>query len=284
MGIIAAIRDFLTPLPVWAERGEILMPLFGQAHRLWLIACVCAGLLLTRAHRRLEHSPQAKRRFELGIATAPIVLLCAHMASMLCFSAFYPSCLPLHLCNLCEVLAIAFALTGNGLYGNVLYGVGLAGSASALIFPGWGHAPAFSLPSICGFGEHLLVLAFIVMKLRDKGIRPAFWDIWQPIVFTGIYVCAIYPFNKRHGTNFAFVNWALPDTPLAAWDEIYGNPGYIAVYALAFLLFELMLFLPWRTRGASAGGGSERRWGRARAANAAWQRQPPDRRSGSLHR
>lgn len=245
---MAAIQDFITPLPVWTERGEIRIPLFGTGHRLWLIACICAGFVLVGAHRGLAAAPEARRRFEIGIAATPLALLAIHTASMFAFDAFNPSCLPLHICNLCEVLVLVYALSGNELLGSVLYGVGTVGSLAALLFPGWSYAPTFSLPSVCGFGEHSLVLMFIIMKLRDKSIRPDFRQLWQPLVFTGIYVAAIQPFNSGYGTNFAFVNWAPPGTPLALWDEMYGNPGYIVVYALAFIALEIALFLPWRRK------------------------------------
>ena len=246
MGIMAAIQDFLTPLPVWNDRGEVLLPLFGTAHLIWLAICLAAGALLVAAHRRLDARPAEKHRLELCITLTPFVLLAAHIASMLAWGAFNASCLPLHICNLCEVLALVFALTGSRSCGTILYGVGMVGSLAALLFPGWSYAPAWSLPSVCGFGEHMLVLAFIVMKVRDKSIAPALGDIWQPLVLTGIYVAAIFPLNKLLGTNFAFVNWAPQGTPLLAWEQTFGNPGYITVYAAVFAALELALFLPWR--------------------------------------
>lgn len=254
MDTIAAIQDFLTPLPIWTERGEVRMPLFGSGHRLWLIACVCVGFVLVSAHRGLASAPEKRRRFEIRIAAIPLVLLAIHAASMLAFDAFNPSCLPLHICNLCEVLVLVYALTGNEFSGSVLYGVGIVGSLAALLFPGWSYAPTFSLPSVCGFGEHLLVLLFIIMKLRDKSIRPAFDRLWQPLAFTGIYVAAVYPFNSRYGTNFAFINWAPYGTPLALWDEMCGNPGYIVIYVLVFIGLGVALFWPWRTMSAKKTG------------------------------
>ena len=246
MDIVGAIIDFFTPLPVWDARGETLMPLFGTAHQLWLIVCIGMGLLLVSGHRGLARYPKAQRRFELQVAFLPAVLCAVHIGAMAAFGAFRPGCLPLHLCNLAEVLAIAYAVRGDELTGNVLYGIGIIGPFAALLFPGWTTAPAFSLPAVCGFVEHTLVISYIIMKLRDKGLRPALECIWQPLVFTGIYVSAIYPFNKRWRTNFAFVNWPLPGTPLEIWEQMYGNPGYLVSYTVAFVLIEAALFFPWR--------------------------------------
>lgn len=250
MDIMTAIADFLTPLPVWTERGEILMPLFGGEHRVWLIICLLLGIGLVRTRQLLAHDRRMRRRLDLAVAMAPLVLLAIHIISMLVYGAFNASCLPLHICNLCEVLVLVYALTGNEPVGSVLYGVGTVGSLAALLFPGWTYAPALSLPSVCGFMEHLLVLLFIIMKLRDKSIRPDFRQLWQPVAFTGAYAAAVYPVNKLYGTNFAFINWAPPDTPLALWERMCGNPGYLAIYALAFIALEIALFLPWRTRAA----------------------------------
>ena len=248
MDIVGAIVDFFSPLPVWDARGETLMPLFGRAHQIWLIVCICAAAALVSAFSRMDDGSREKRRFELAVAAAPLALLGIHLASMLAQGAFHPGCLPLHLCNLAEVLALAYALRGDELTGNVLYGIGITGSLAALLFPGWTTAPPFSLPAVCGFAEHTLVVSYVLMKLRDKSLRPALERIWQPLVFTGIYVSAIYPVNKRLGTNFAFVNWPLAGTPLEVWAQMYGNPGYIACYALVFVLIEIALFFPWREK------------------------------------
>lgn len=246
MELMPAIEEFMTPLPVWTERGEILLPLFGAGHLAWLAACLCAGVALVLMHRRLGEDSEKQRRFELAVALAPLLLLGIHSSSMLAWGAFNPNCLPLHICNLCEILALVYALSGERNVGDVLYGVGIVGSLAALLFPGWSNAPAWSLPSVCGFVEHALVLAFIAMKVLDGSIRPSRRDIWKPLAFTALYLAAIFPLNHLLGTNYAFVNWAPYGTPLLAWEEAFGNPGYIAIYALVFAALEAALFLPWR--------------------------------------
>ena len=252
MDIMAAIIDFMTPLPVWDARGDVLLPLFGTEHLTWLAFCLLAGFALVAMHRKLAGRPEEQRRLELAVAFAPFIFLGVHTSSMLAWGAFNTNCLPLHICNLCEVLALTFAISRRKGIGTVLYGVGTVGSLAALLFPGWSTAAAWSLPSLCGFMEHMLVLAFIVMKLRDGSIRPNIRQIWQPLAFTGIYTAGIYPFNKLAGTNFAFVNWAPYGTPLLGWEQRLGNPGYIGVYLTVFVLLELALFLPWRAEATPA--------------------------------
>lgn len=244
------IADFFTPLSVWTERGEILMTPYGAGHLVWLAVCLCLGIMLVRKHRTLGKKQASQRRFELAIAGAPLFLLGTHILSMVAFRAFSPGCLPLHVCNLCEVLALVYALLHNDSVGSALYGMGIVGSLAALLFPGWSNAPTWSLPSVCGFVEHTLVLAFIVMKTLDGSIRPMHRDIWKPLAATGLYLAIIYPLNHLLGTNFAFVNWAPYGTPLIGWEETFGNPGYIAIYALVFVALEAVLFLPWRAIGA----------------------------------
>ena len=245
MDIMSSITGFLTPLSVWTERGEILMPPFSSGHLVWLAVCLCMGSVLVWMHRRLNRERTAQLRLELAVACAPLFLLDVHMSSMFAFRAFSPSCLPLHICNLCELLALAYALTCNEGTGSVLYGMGIVGSLAALLFPGWSNAPAWSLPSVCGFMEHALVLTFITMKVLDGSICPKRRDIWKTLAATGLYLAVIYPLNHLLGTNFAFVNWAPYGTPLLGWEEAFGNPGYIVVYALVFVALEAALFLPW---------------------------------------
>ena len=108
MELMPAIEEFMTPLPVWTERGEILLPLFGAGHLAWL-----------------GEDSEKQRRFELAVALAPLLLLGIHSSSMLAWGAFTPNCLPLHICNLCEILALVYALSGERNVGDVLYGVGI---------------------------------------------------------------------------------------------------------------------------------------------------------------
>lgn len=256
MDIMSSITGFLTPLSVWTERGEILMPSFSAGHLVWLVTCLCVDSVLVCTHRRLNRERASQARFELAVACAPLFLLGVHMSSMVAFRAFSPGCLPLHICNLCELLALTYALTCNASIGSVLYGVGIVGSLAALLFPGWSNAPAWSLPSVCGFMEHALVLTFITMKLLDRSICPRRRDIWKPLAATGLYLAIIYPLNHLLGTNFAFVNWAPHGTPLLGWEEAFGNPGYIVVYALVFVALEVLLFLPWHARANKSQSGT----------------------------
>ena len=252
MDTTTGITRFLTPLSVWTEQGEILLPPYGVGHLAWLAACLCLGITLVRMNYRLATKEVPQHRMELAVACTPLFLLGAHMVSMAAFRAFSPGCLPLHVCNLCEVLALVYAITHDGSVGSTLYGMGIVGSLAALLFPGWTNAPAWSLPSVCGFLEHTLVLAFIAMEVLGGSICPKRRDIWKPLAATGLYLAAIYPLNHALGTNFAFVNWAPYGTPLLGWEETFGNPGYIAVYALVFVALEAVLFLPWHT-GAHKG-------------------------------
>lgn len=245
MDTVSSILRFLTPLSVWTERGEILMPPFGAGHLVWLAACLCVGNVLACAHRRLRRERTAQLHLEFVVVCTPLILLGTHMLSMIAFRAFSAGCLPLHICNLCEILAFAYALTRNDSIGSVLYGIGIVGSLAALLFPGWTNAPAWSLPSVCGFLEHTLVLTYIVMKVLDGSICPKRHGIWKPLATTALYLAVIYPLNHLLGTNFAFVNWAPYGTPLLGWEEAFGNPGYIAIYALVFVALEALLFLPW---------------------------------------
>ena len=86
------------------------------------------------------------------------------------------------------------------------------------------------------------MLAFALMVVVGRDVRPRMGDVWQPVVALFVYACAIYPFNKAFGTNFAFLSAPANNSPLVAMAEAFGNPGYLVPYVICVLLVMLAQF------------------------------------------
>ena len=104
---------FFVPEPILLERGHGFT-LFGPEHRVALVICLsCAGLLM----RRYTRLPQGlawgrpRRRMLLALAVIPLALLASRDVTAAALGLLSPIFWPLHICNFCEYLALAFVLT-----------------------------------------------------------------------------------------------------------------------------------------------------------------------------
>lgn len=235
---------FFEPSPVTIERRGIVSTwaFFGPEHLMWLAACALCGSALVLLYQRLPgdangHSP--RRRMRLAVAAVPLVLLLSQDLAMVATNTFTVSWWPLHSCNLCELLCLVYALLpasvpGHGLkplIGEVLFTLGLTGAAFALLFPGWYYCDAWSWPSLCGFAEHSLIIVFVIMLLVSGELQPRLQDLWKAVLFSAACAAAARVFNARFGTNFFFVSSPMLGTPLVAFEQVLGNPGYLVPFA-----------------------------------------------------
>jgi uncharacterized membrane protein YwaF len=65
------------------------------------------------------------------------------------------------------------------------------------------------------------------------------------VVFLLIVVPPIYFFNHAYNTNFFFLNEAAADSPLSFLQNLLGNPGYIAGFALLVFAVWTLMYIPW---------------------------------------
>lgn len=219
-------------------------PLFGTVHLLYLTYSITLIVVLTVLFRRLPQGlglQEPRRRMLFVIAAIPLALLLSQDAIMIAAGQFVPQYWPLHSCNACELLALIYALKPNRFCGETLFTLGIIGASAALLFPNWAYCPPWSWPVVCGFTEHSLIIAFIIMLIAGGEFAPAIKRIWQPILFTSIYAAAAHALNDALHTNFLFVNTPATGSPLEGLEQTFGNPGYLVPFALGiFGIWALM--------------------------------------------
>ena len=138
----------------------------------------------------------------------------------------------------------------------LLYFPGLIGALMALLFPGWGYLPAFSMISCCEFLGHFGIVLYVLCGIRSGVIAPH--DIRIPVLFCVLYAAVMLPFDLATGMNYGFLLLPAPDSPLSAIAARAGGGfGYYAGYAGLVLLLMAFFYLPFRgkltTQGPSAG-------------------------------
>ena len=244
---------FFVPEPILLERG-CGFALFGPEHRMALGICLaCAGLLTwryTRLPRGLAWG-RPRRRMLLALAVIPLALLASRDVVAAVLGLLSPIFWPLHICNCCEYLALAFVLTCDRpaahVVGELFFAWGATGALAALLFPGWSYCPLWTYASLGGFVEHTLLLVMVWAPVVGGDFVPNARHLWIPLVAAVVGGVLSRPFNAAFGTNFFFVTQPLGGTPFEWLAGVFGNPGYLVPY----LLLSCLLWIGWHAVAAS---------------------------------
>ena len=230
--VLPWLVNLFTPATLLAEGQG--WPLFGAVHVAWLAAS-CALIAFCVLHYRALPRGKARRRMSYAVTAVPLALLASQDIGFIATGTFAPSWWPLHSCNACEYLGFIYAACPAAWIGETLFCLSTTGAVCALLFPGWAWCPPLSWPVICGFAEHSLMLALVLMKLATGELRPSIGRLWQAVAFTTGYLVFCLAVNSRFGTNFMFVNTPAEGSPLVLFADVLGWPGYLVPYAAGIL-------------------------------------------------
>jgi len=154
---------------------------------------------------------------------------------------------PLHLCILSGFLLPVLVFMENKLLWNLTYSILLPGAVVAIITPentlNFYHAYGW-MPMVY-YIWHILVIAIPVMQVASGKLRPDIRLFPKVILVLAGYAGLVYIFNKRMDTNFLYLNNAARGTPLEAFQDWLGNPGYLLPLVALVILICFLMFLPW---------------------------------------
>jgi hypothetical integral membrane protein (TIGR02206 family) len=149
-------------------------------------------------------STSRRRRFEIAVAAANIVLLVASKAIEARHGLATFAWLPLHVCDVSSIACALALLRGGSLSrATMLYfGVGL--STFALLYPDLDQGPA-SVAFWVFWLRHAAILVAGFYDLVARGYRPTWGDYRRWCVFGAAYVAVVSLVNAVAHTNFAFI-------------------------------------------------------------------------------
>lgn len=215
---------------------------FSVWHFLWLGVGAAFIFFLCRLYGKAGTGVRKKLRFTVAGAALGEELF--RSALLMLNGAYDISRLPLHLCGLAIYISAVHALTGNKLIGQFLYAFCMPGAVFALLFPDWDYYPLLHFMSFTGFELHILIVTYTVMQVYAGDIHP---ESAKAPACLGIMLClaaAVYVFDKITETNFMFLNWPSPGSPLE-WFSSLGSPGYILGYIPILAVVWTVLYLPF---------------------------------------
>lgn len=216
-------------------------PLFGPAHLTLLAAVPALGVGLAALIRR---RPALERSVRLGLAA----LLAANQLAYLGLAAARgwiapPSGLPLEICDVAVWLAVAALAGGPPILGELLYFVGLAGTAQALLTPDLG-VPFPSYPAAKFFLGHGGTVAAALLLVAAGRLRPRPGAWWRALLALDAYAAVVFVLDRLAGTNYLYLARKPPVPTLL--DRMGPWPWYILTAEVLAAALFFLLQLPFR--------------------------------------
>lgn len=216
---------------------------FGAAHAAWLTLLLAAGVLICRTYKRADKIARRCMRHGIALTALGIELLRA----ILLFAAgeYDIGRLPLHLCAIAVYICALHAWRGGTLTGQFLYAFCMPGASFALLFPDWGYYPALHFMSASSFIIHGLIVAYVVMQVLAGDILPDVRKCPQCLGLMLALALPVYIFDRITGTNYMFLNWPSPGSPLE-WFAFLGRPGFVLGYLPIAAAVWAVIYFPFR--------------------------------------
>lgn len=243
MGLLSVPADesFWAPEPMLYHARALGFEFFGADHLVCLAVSAVLVATVLAVYLQLPAQPGSTmggtRLKMLRIVTSiPVALVLAKSITYLVLGLFEPLFWPLHVCNLCELVAWGYALAPStrvgGRCADLLFCWGLTGCPSALVFPGWAwYCPALCFASLCGFVEHALVFACALCAVVGGEYVPQPRRVWFALLVS--VVCGVFfrLVNPLLGTNFFFVTNPIGAGGPFPWlVATFGDPGFLVAY------------------------------------------------------
>jgi len=216
---------------------------YSTPHLIWLGALLVLIIGVSLAYRSMNSS--SRTRFKKGFAIFIISMEIFRQVTYLIMGRYRLEYLPFHLCGFTEFTILIYAFTKNKIAKESLYALGIVGALMALIFADWLILPLLNFQSIQSFLAHGCLIAFIVMLVFSGELKPNYKNL--PMVFiVHLVLCfGLYYFNKAFDTNFFFMNYPSPGSPLVIFEQMFGNPGYVFFTIVLVGIVWLIEYLPW---------------------------------------
>lgn len=216
---------------------------FDTVHLSWIICilvfCIGMTFLYRSSTTRLKTAIRRTIAYTLLIGEIIKIVVVLSLGKSLLYY------LPIHLCGLAIVLIMFHAYRSIPLITEILFSLTLPGAAIALLFPGWTDEPVMSFLHIHSFMYHALILTYPIMLLAASEMIPRAKRLWQVALFLLVTIPLIYWFNKVFETNYMFLNWPIPNSPLMEIYHLFGKQGYVFGLMLVAVVLWVIQYGIW---------------------------------------
>lgn len=219
--------------------------LFGTMHLAALVILLLLNLILLVRFRNADDTTRRGVRWRLAL----ILLLneiAWHYWNYATGQWTIQTMLPLQLCSLMVWFGALMLLTRSYRIYEFVYFLGIGGAIQALATPdlgiyGFPHFRFFQT-----FLSHGLIITAALFMTLAENFRPTWKSVVRVVIWTNIYVIAIYVLNVYIGSNYLNLI-AKPATP-SLLDYLPAWPMYILYMELLGFATVLLLYLPFALR------------------------------------
>ena len=153
--------------------------------------------------------------------------------------------LPLHLCGVMIFIEFFAVFKNKTILKEFAYCTGIPGAFMAVATPASGKYPVLNIQYLQTITIHTFLMLIPLLWITGDGFKPNIKNL--PKCF--IILCAIALVdagaNFALGSNYLYINGAPDNTPLKTFENIAGNPGYIAITACILIIVWILMYLPW---------------------------------------
>ena len=216
--------------------------LLGTGHL--LAVSIVAGTVAFLIWGRPDLGEAAKRRARLLMAGILLALEASWHGWNLMHDAWaVQQNLPLHVCSISSWCTIYILLTRSFRVYEIIYFVGIAGAAQAVLTP---DAGIYGLPhfrAIQTLALHGMIVIAMVYMTTIEGFRPTWSSVWKTVLVGNLYLLFVAGVNYLVGSNYMYTR-NKPAT--ASLLDILGPwPWYLLAGELVAFSLVLLLYMPF---------------------------------------
>lgn len=237
------VQNFLTiSTPSEFEAG---FDHFSPAHFAHLLLICAAGAAICLAYR--AGTGRRRRTVRIAVAASTVALALLRAVLLAAVGEYGIWRLPLHLCGMAVYICFFHALRPGAFSGQFILSLCMPGAAAALLFPDWTDYPPWGFMSLSCFAIHGLIVVYGLMQALSGDIRrqPRLLPACLGVLL--LIALPVYAFNLLTGTNYMFLNYPAPDSPLEFF-AFLGRPGYILGYLPMLAAVWALMYLPRRRK------------------------------------
>lgn len=188
----------------------------------WLVLAVMSVPVLTamghvsRLRSRGEEARAARlyKRTSWGLGLSVYMAMAVHEGVLILSGLLnYQTGLPLHLCSMMGLLTLPMLLSGRPLLWHLALYLGLPGATMALLFPSVVLTPWPLVTALSFYALHagLVIAPLMPFYLGRRPFARGAVEAGVCVLIAGLVMIAV---NNLLDSNYMFVNWAVPGTPL----------------------------------------------------------------------
>lgn len=221
---------------------------YGGLHLATVAACAVAIAGVIVAGHRFGAGTPAEQRLRHAIAAAALAFSVVYTLAWNWNGFDHYAGLPLHICDLCGIVAPLALLTLNRWLRATLYFWAITLTTQAFIQPTVTAGPA-SWVFWAFWISHSLIVACAVYDLVVLQLRPDWRDLVRVYAVSVGYFALVFPLNLWFGSNYGFVGNPSPEHAIPPFVAALGPwpQRALILAALAAAGFAVLL-LPWLSR------------------------------------